>query len=224
MIAATIVCALACAALVAAEYKHWRIVRAVAKAFASGGFVTLALLTLTTCDRLLPPWSEYQLYMIVGLVLGMAGDIALLGKSEGAFLAGLTAFLLGHIAYIVGFAQLAPPSTWLDVRALIPLVVGGTALRLLWSRLGSMRVPVIAYVIAIVLMMSAALAASRMPAIALQNRVLLVVGAALFFLSDLAVAKEKFVAASFATRAWGLPAYFAGQLLIAWSLLPAACP
>ena len=48
-------------------------------------------------------------------------------------------------------------------------------------------------------------------------------GAVLFFVSDLAVARDKFVGASFVNRAWGLPAYYAGQLLIAWSLRPAGC-
>ena len=222
MMTATIICALACLALVAGEYKHSNTVRWIAKLVASLAFVALAMLTLT-CEPAIALWREYQLYMIVGLVLGLVGDIALLGKSQGAFLVGLTAFLLGHIAYIVGFAQLAPPSTWLDVRALIPLVVGGTALRMLWPRLGEMRVPVIAYVIAIVTMMAAALAAGRVTAIPYDNRVLLVAGAALFFVSDLAVARDKFVGASFVNRAWGLPAYYAGQLLIAWSLWPSSC-
>jgi uncharacterized membrane protein YhhN len=217
MMAATIVCALACAVLVLAEYKQWRTVRMIAKPIASFAFVAVAVAALT-CDPHYAGWREYQLWMVVGLVLGVAGDIALLGKSSGAFLAGLASFLLGHIAYIVGFAQLAGPGTWLDVRALIPLVAGGIALRLLWPRLGDMRVPVIAYVIAIVTMMAAAIAAGRASSVPHDNRVLLVAGAALFFVSDLAVARDKFVGASFINRAWGLPAYYAGQLLIAWSL------
>jgi uncharacterized membrane protein YhhN len=47
----------------------------------------------------------------------------------------------------------------------------------------------------------------------------LAVGAALFFASDLAVARNRFVAKAFVNRAWGLPAYYAGQLLIAWSIV-----
>jgi hypothetical protein len=41
-------------------------------------------------------------------------------------------------------------------------------------------------------------------------------GAGLFALSDLAVAQDRFVARSFASTLWGLPAYYAAQLLIAW--------
>jgi uncharacterized membrane protein YhhN len=223
MIAATIVCALACLVLVGAEYKHAKVVRAIAKPIASLAFVAVGTLALTTCAPQHPPWSEYQLFVIIGLVLGVAGDIALLGKSSGAFLAGLAAFLLGHIAYIVAFAQLAAPSTWIDIRALAPIAVGGTALALLWPRLGDMRVPVIGYVIAIVTMMAAAIAAARIASVPEHDRMLLFAGAALFFVSDLAVARDKFVGASFVNRAWGLPAYYAGQLLIAWSLWPSYC-
>jgi uncharacterized membrane protein YhhN len=222
MIAATLVSVIACLVLVAAEYKHAKPVRAIAKPIASFAFVAVAVIALFACT---PGalWREYQLYVIVGLVLGVAGDIALLGKSSGAFLAGLVAFLLGHIAYIVAFAQLAPPSTWLDLRSLVPLAVGGIALVMLWPRLGDMRVPVIAYVLAIVTMVAAAIAAAQVEALPEQNRMLLLVGASLFFVSDLAVARDKFVGASFVNRAWGLPAYYAGQLLIAWSLRPSIC-
>jgi uncharacterized membrane protein YhhN len=40
----------------------------------------------------------------------------------------------------------------------------------------------------------------------------------LFFISDLAVARDRFVAPSFANRSWGLPSYYAGQLLLAWAI------
>jgi uncharacterized membrane protein YhhN len=81
----------------------------------------------------------------------------------------------------------------------------------MWPRLGSLRVPVIGYVVVIVAMVIGALAIGR-------GR--LVVGALLFFASDLAVARDKFIAKTFANKAWGLPAYYAGQLAIAWSLAP----
>jgi uncharacterized membrane protein YhhN len=40
-------------------------------------------------------------------------------------------------------------------------------------------------------------------------------GAVLFALSDLAVAQDRFVAPSFASTLWGLPTYYAAQLLLA---------
>lgn len=218
LVLATVASASACIALVAAEYRRAKTARVIAKPIASLGFVAVAALAIASSGPSAPAWDAYQRYILVGLVLGVVGDVALLGRSSSAFLAGLVAFLLGHIAYIVAFAQLAPPGSWLDVRALAPIAVGIGALAYLWPRLGNMRVPVIGYVVAIATMMCAAIAAGRVVDIPANNRAQLVVGAALFFASDLAVARDRFVGASFVNRAWGLPAYYAGQLLLAWSL------
>jgi uncharacterized membrane protein YhhN len=43
-------------------------------------------------------------------------------------------------------------------------------------------------------------------------------GAVLFYLSDLAVARHRFVKAEFLNRGIGLPLYYAGQVLIALSI------
>jgi hypothetical protein len=42
----------------------------------------------------------------------------------------------------------------------------------------------------------------------------------LFNLSELAGARHRFVANSFANRAWGLPLYFAAQLVLASTVRP----
>jgi hypothetical protein len=42
------------------------------------------------------------------------------------------------------------------------------------------------------------------------------VGALLFYLSDFAVARDKFVAPGFWNGAWGLPFYFVAQLNLAF--------
>jgi len=201
MWAATFVCGIACAALVYAEWRALRRVRVVTKFIASAAFVTVGCLASTA-----QPW------FLAGLALGMIGDLALLGAGKRAFLAGLGAFLLGHLAYVVAIALIVPPRAWPHPLDLLPITVATATLAYLWPRLGSMRVPVIGYVIVIVTMMIAALAA--------RDNTRLALGATLFFVSDLAVSRDKFVAKSFANKAWGLPAYYAGQLLIAWSLVP----
>ena len=205
MISLSIACAVACACLVAAEWRGIVWLRAVAKTAASIAFLGVAVLAGRRSDG-------YAIALLCGLALGVVGDIALLGKSDRAFLVGLAAFLLGHVAYIVAVAQLVSPTSWLTsagFAAALPIAVGAIALASLWPRLGSMRVPVIAYVLAIVVMVIGALATS-------SNR--LSVGAVLFFASDLAVARDKFVGRAFANKAWGLPAYYAAQLSIAWTL------
>jgi hypothetical protein len=37
----------------------------------------------------------------------------------------------------------------------------------------------------------------------------------MFALSDISVARDRFVSKAFANRAWGLPMYFAAQLILA---------
>ena len=205
MIAATMVCAVACAALVGAEYRPLATLRVTAKLVASLAFLAVGLLAMDG--------GPYARWIVGGLALGVIGDVALLGHGKRPFVVGLGAFQLGHRAYIVAIADLVPPRAWpgdAGVLAAAPIVVGVGALALLWPRLGNLRVPVIAYVLAIVTMMIGALAA--------RTNTRLVVGAALFFASDLAVARERFVGRTFANKAWGLPAYYAAQLLIAWSI------
>jgi uncharacterized membrane protein YhhN len=76
-----------------------------------------------------------------------------------------------------------------------------------------MRVPVGLYVIAISAMM--AMAAGSHSA---HGSLALLLGALLFVISDLAVARNRFVAPGFINRAWGLPTYFSAQLLLAASV------
>lgn len=211
MLAATIVCAVACGVLVFAEWRRDSRLRMIAKTIASLAFVAVALLGFRD--------STYARWIVAGLAFGVVGDLALLGRSNRSFLVGLGAFLLGHLSYVVACGEVRSPLDWLtDAHAfvLIPIAVALTALQWLWPRLGSMRIPVIGYMLAIVAMMIGAIAVAR--ASGLPTRTCLVTGAALFFASDLAVARDKFVEQSFTNRAWGLPAYYAGQLLIAWSV------
>jgi len=53
---------------------------------------------------------------------------------------------------------------------------------------------------------------------AAHGSLVLMLGGLLFVLSDLAVARDRFVAPGFINRAWGLPTYFAAQLLLAASV------
>jgi uncharacterized membrane protein YhhN len=76
-----------------------------------------------------------------------------------------------------------------------------------------MRRPVWLYVIAISLMM-----AMSVGAYAIDRNWLIPLGALLFLLSDLAVARDRFIAPGFANRAWGLPVYFCAQMVLAASV------
>jgi uncharacterized membrane protein YhhN len=199
-IASTIVCALALGGLLVAEGAAREDLRAKTKPVASIAFVIVAI-------ALGPSW-----WILVGLVLGAIGDVLLMYASERAFMAGLVAFLGGHIAYVAAFAQVIPIRDWPNAPLawIVPPVIAAViALAWLWRHLGSMRVPVVAYVAVITTMVIGAL---------IVRRPITTAGALLFFASDLSVARDRFVRPGFANRAWGLPAYYAAQLLFAWSV------
>ena len=209
----TAICLGACAVLVRAEQQGDHKRRALAKLTASAAFLAVAAGFAAA--------TPFTRWMFAGLVLGAIGDMALLWPSKRAFLGGLVAFLLGHLAYVVGIAQIETPGRWLadaGFLALIPLAIGLAVLAMLWRRLGSLRLPVVVYVAAIVAMVVAALAAWRAHALPAPQCNRLALGAALFFVSDLAVARDRFVARAFVNRLWGLPAYYVAQLLVAWAL------
>lgn len=159
--------------------------------------------------------SEYGRFVLAGLVLCLLGDALLLPEGSGPFfLAGLSAFLCGHIAYSMAFLQLELQAHTALVAAGCALVVAVLVLRWLWPRLaGPMQIAVPVYVAVIMAMVVLAWAAYAAGA-----PLLLALGATGFALSDLAVARERFVILTFANRAWGLPAYFISQLLIAASV------
>ena len=177
--------------------------RWVAKPLASLGFVALALSRADT--------DLYGAAIVIGAALGMAGDVALLGHGRKPFLAGLSLFLLGHVAYLVAFASEASAS-WLIIGAIPALALGAGSWRWLAPHLeGGMAPAVAAYVVVISTMLAAAVGVA-------PDRPSAAAGAALFAVSDMAVARDNFVVRGWANRAVGLPLYYAGQLLIALSI------
>lgn len=153
--------------------------------------------------------SSYGRWIMVGLVLGAIGDVALLGDSSRPFLAGLTAFLLGHLAYGVAFAGEPHRST--GVALVVAAATGAGAWMWLRGHVGGpMRTPVAAYVVVIASMLWVAV-------MSWDPRPLGAVGATLFVVSDLAVARQRFVTPSRWNPRVGLPLYYAGQLLLALS-------
>lgn len=158
--------------------------------------------------------STYGRIVLAGLVLSFAGDVLLIPRSRAVFRAGIASFLLGHVAYGVAFLVrgVSPAATALAlVAAALPLA---QVFRWLAPHVEpEMRVPVYAYMTVIMLMVAfaAGMVAAGGPPLALA-------GAVAFYLSDLSVARDRFVVEEFANRAWGLPLYFAAQLLIAASV------
>ncbi|MCJ7754599.1 MAG: lysoplasmalogenase [Thermoanaerobaculales bacterium] len=160
-------------------------------------------------------WSAGDIvggWLLAGLAFCALGDLLLLGKRT--FDPGLLAFLLGHVLYILGFRAALPISGWPLVAAL-PLVVAAiAAIRWMWPHLGHRRSTVTFYIVVISIMVWGGLSTWWLGALPWTAAV----GALLFYLSDLAVARHRFVHPAFINRAIGLPLYYAGQLLIALTI------
>jgi uncharacterized membrane protein YhhN len=195
--------AIALVALLVGEARGAQTLRFVAKPLASTGFLGVAV-AAGALD------SRYGMVVLLALALCWLGDVLLLWRAEAPFRAGLVSFLLGHVAFVAAFALRGVDALWLVAAALLVAPVGWAALAWLRPHLpGSMRVPVLAYVVVISTMV--AFAFGVFPAAGL----VLLAGALCFYVSDLAVARDRFVAPGFGNRLWGLPLYYGGTLLLA---------
>jgi uncharacterized membrane protein YhhN len=193
--------------LVAAELRGWRTLVLVAKPVASVSFLLLGW-------GRFHPGHPYDAWVLLALLLCLFGDVLLMFRA--AFIAGLASFLLGHLAYTLAFAGFLPPRSWSPGWAMPVLLASVVVARWLWPHLGRLRYAVLAYIAVITVMVWGAVAITA----AGRGPWFLSVGAVLFYLSDLAVARDRFVARRFASRAWGVPAYYFAQLLLALTIGP----
>lgn len=157
--------------------------------------------------------SRYGKLVFAGLVLGALGDVFLLGRGKQFFIGGLVSFLLGHVVYVVAFASLGVDGTAAAATAIVMVVVLFLVGRWVFPHAPNMRGPIGAYMLVIGLMCIAAVGAWGAGA-----PWMIPVGAIMFTASDIAVVRDRFVSTGFINRAWGLPLYYAAQLLIAWSI------
>jgi uncharacterized membrane protein YhhN len=156
--------------------------------------------------------------IVFGLALGSVGDFALAREGERAFLAGMVAFALGHLAYALAFAQVVsftPLVVPLLFWPVVALMVGLFVLTALWiaPKAGGLAWPVRAYTLVIAAM---AMAAALLPDG--PGHSIIQIGVAGFVASDLILALRLFIIKNprirlFAARLlW--PLYWGGQLLI----------
>ena len=119
--------------------------------------VMVALITAAVlATPVAPEARSAQPWLVAGLVASLAGDILLL--PPGRFSAGLGAFLVAHLAYLVAFLQMPGETAWLAAGVLLSLVTLATVGRALVraaARVG-LGLTVGAYVVAICVMAVAA--------------------------------------------------------------------
>ena len=196
------------AALLAAEYRGSRAGVWIAKPAAGACFVAAAL-TWGALD------SGYGRVVLTGLALSLCGDVLLIPEGRPrVFQSGVAAFGLAHVAYLAAFALRFESATLAALGAVIAALALARVLPWLRPHLpDDMRAPVAAYMVVISAMLITAAGAS-------PSNPHVILGAAMFYVSDLAVARGRFVAPGFANGAWGLPLYFAAQLVIASTVAP----
>ena len=200
-----VLCAVAVAGMLAAEYRDSRGGLWLTKPLASAAFVWLGL-AVGALD------SGYGRLVLLALALCLLGDILLIPRDRPqVFRAGVFAFLLGHVAYSAAFLSRPLAPGGLLAGAIILGVVIAAVLRWLGKSLpADMVAAVRTYMLVIGVM--AALACGVTAA---GGPWAVAVGALAFTASDISVARDRFVRHQFVNRAWGLPLYYAAQLLLA---------
>ncbi len=166
---------------------------------------TLAFLVLYAAGYPEASWA-----LLAALVFSLLGDIYLMLPTD-MFIAGLGAFLLGHIAYVVAIdADMATRLFWLAL-----IVVGSSPISymILKSAPAHMRAPVAVYMLAIASMVASAFAA---------RDGMLIAGSLLFFASDAMIGWNRFVQPFRLAPVAIIVTYHLGQLGLVWGLLAGA--
>jgi uncharacterized membrane protein YhhN len=200
-------CVFSAIALVVAEWRESSSGKALFKGLASTAFIAFAL----ECSALS---TFYGQLIVLALALSWIGDMLLLSKESKIFLSGIAAFLIAHVMFAVSFATHPLDSTALIIALIIMVTFGVLTMRWLWPHLpGFYKFAVSLYITAIALMCSLAISAS-----VTSQFWLYALGALIFAASDISVARDRFVKADIINRAWGLPMYYAAQLILAWTV------
>jgi uncharacterized membrane protein YhhN len=156
-------------------------------------------------------------WLLVALVLGLAGDVFLLDESDTRFRLGLGAFLVGHLSYVACFLVLGldtPSWAWLAWVVLLTCllvtrqVAPATYVRDGWALAG----PVALYTVVIGAMVIVAFD---------TGEPLIAVGASVFAASDSILAVDRFVRPRPWARIVVMVTYHVGQALIVAGLLAA---
>lgn len=155
----------------------------------------------------------------IGLIFGLAGDVFLLFDSfhELFFMAGLTAFLIGHLCYASAFYLDFKLNKTAYKRQTKNANIGYGFFSVLflaglWTHLGNMKIPVIIY--ALVISIMGIMAVNRFGRVNTLSFRLTFIGSLLFVLSDSVLAINRFVYSFPFSGVIIMATYMAAQYLI----------
>ena len=178
----------------------------------------LSLLFIATAISQTHFMQPYTIFILIGLLFCLGGDVFLALPQDRMFLFGLVSFLLGHICYVIGFVCIADPGNMTLIGFGVTMLLGALIYTWLKPHLGTMKKPVIAYILVISFMFIGAWSVLGMQQQPIMARLLIFAGAASFYISDIFVARDRFLKNDFINRLLGLPLYYMAQFMIAFSI------
>lgn len=178
---------------------------------------TLLVISVALLSWLSPAVDgRYTSWVLVALLFSLAGDVALMGASQKAFLVGMLAFLLAHVVYAGLFYFYFGWQAADGITAAVLAVAAVGGYRLLLPGLGKIKLPVALYVLIIALMTQRALSTLFGDAFTRTQAWTIAGGALLFLISDVMLAINRFTR-PFRYHRISLAFYYGGQLLLALS-------
>ncbi len=156
--------------------------------------------------------------ILAGLIVSLAGDCALMFRSQVSFRAGLFLFLTAHLIYSIAFLSLSGFKMFDFIPALLIAIAGVFIYVYLYPGLEGMQVPVFLYVVIVSFMVTRAASVLMDKNIFFTTGLLVTLGAVLFYVSDIILAVARF-RNPFRYNRISLAFYYSGQLLIALSTL-----
>jgi len=193
-------------ALLIAELREDRRAQFFFKPLAAFGFVLLAL-------QFGALESTYGLIILAGLIACAVGDIFLLSrKSENLFKAGMAAFALGHVFYVIAISKIRIDFTTDITNWAVIFIAGLFALHTVRKTPKRMQRPVLYYSLIIFLMVLFSLFAPRSAPF-----IFIPFAAIMFAVSDMFVARDRFIKPNPKNALAITPLYFGAQALFALS-------
>jgi len=154
--------------------------------------------------------------ILLALVFSWLGDLLLIPKSKNQyFLLGIAAFALAHIAFSFAFLQLAISPLLLISSVMLSLIIGTFVYLWLKPHLHKQyKIMVPAYLLIIIVMLIIGISSGGS-----NQYYWIVAGSLLFAVSDLFVARNRFIQPAFINRLIGLPMYYLAQMMLGYGAI-----
>jgi uncharacterized membrane protein YhhN len=162
-------------------------------------------------------------WFVIGLSFSLLGDVFLLLPPERWFMWGLAAFMLGHVAYIIGFSVFSLADKTVILAAILGFIIVVVGVQIfLRLRVGlqisgrdNLIIPVGVYSLVISYMLFSAVYSFLNPDWTTSEAYLVSVGALLFYISDVLNAWERFISPFEKGRLKVMVTYHLGQIALA---------